>query len=339
MDELTAIRDAFPAAPDPDAAMLARAQLRLDAVIRADRPRHAPWRMIALAAAAVALLLAGLATAAVATGLFDRDVTRADLDARVETVTRTMIECHASGDCGPPHVETVKEVMGDQADGVLFIDPDGRYVQVTPAGNVVGSETASTYWRAAAGTLEYGNDRSHVEFALPDGGTRTLAWAPGQGSVDVTDRSANGNTSHTTLHSGDVVPLLPGTLDDRPYTPDKAVTVELDFGRGEGYSLWIYPQSNEAFAGQEPWREPRPTPLVIPERTVTTYGLVTEAPGRYTLPVTAEGGTWTYPLRDGGTRTVAWRAGDTSVTVTDHAPDGAETGSETVPISRQFSAG
>ena len=37
MDELTAIRDAFPAAPDPDAAMLARAQLRLDAVIRADR--------------------------------------------------------------------------------------------------------------------------------------------------------------------------------------------------------------------------------------------------------------------------------------------------------------
>ena len=62
------------------------------------------------------------------------------------------------------------------------------------------------------------------------------------------------------LHSGDVVPLLPRTLDDQPYTPDKAVTVDLDLGRGEGYPLWIYPQRNEVLAGQEPWREPRRTP-------------------------------------------------------------------------------
>jgi len=339
MDELTAIRDAFPAAPDPDAAMLARAQQRLDAVVRAETRRHAPWRTIALAAAALVLLLAGLAAAAATTGIFDRDVTRADLDARVETVTRTMIECRAPGDCGPPRVETVKEIMGEEADGVVFIDPDGRYIRVVPAGNTVGSENPNTYWRAAAGTLEYGKDRSHVEFALPDGGTRTIAWTPGQGTVDVTDRFADGSTSQTTLHSGDVVPLLPGTLDDRPYTPDKAVTVDLDLGRGEGYPLWIYPQRNEAFAGQAPWREPRATPLVIPDKIVTAYGLVTEAPGRYTLPVTPQGATWTYPLKGGGTRTIAWRAGDASVTVTDRAPDGTETGSETVPIGRQFSAG
>jgi hypothetical protein len=339
MDELTAIRDAFPAAPDPDAAMLARAQQRLDGVIRAERRHHAAWRTIALAAAVVALVLAGLATAAVATGLFDRDVTRADLDARVETVTRTVVECRAPGDCGPPRVETVREIMGEEADGVLFIDPDGRYIRVGPASNVIGSENPSTYFRAAVGTLEYGKDRSHVEFALPDGGTRAIAWTPGEGTVDVSDRLADGATSRTTLHSGDVVPLLPGTLDDRPYTPDKAVTVDLDLGRGEGYPLWIYPQRNEVFAGQEPWRDPRPAPLVLPERIVAAYGLVTEGPGRYTLPVTPEGATWTYPLRDGGTRTIAWHAGDTSVTVTDHAPAGAETGSETVRIGRQFSGG
>ena len=339
MDELAMIRDAFPAAPDPDAAMLARAQRRLDAVIHADERRRPPWRTIALAAAALALVVAGLAAAAITTGLFDRDVTRADLDARVETVTRTMVECRAPGDCGPPRVQTVKEIVVEAADGVLFVDPDGRYVQVTPATGVVGSESASTYWRGAAGTLEYGKDRSHVEFALPNGGTRTIAWKNGQGTVDVTDRFADGATSETTLHSGDVVPLLPGTLDDRPYTPDKAVTVDLDFGHGEGYPLWIYPQRNEALAGQEPWRDPRATPLELPERTVAAYGLREVEPGHYTLPVTPEGGTWTYALRDGGTRTVAWRAGDTSVIVTDRAPDGSTTGSETVPVGRQFGAG
>lgn len=339
MDELTAIRDAFPAAPDPDAAMLARAQHRLDGVTRAERQHHAAWRTIALAAAVVALVLAGLATAAVATGLFDRDVTRADLDARVETVTRTVVECRAPGDCGPPRVETVREIMGEEADGVLFIDPDGRYIRVGPASNVIGSENPSTYFRAAVGTLEYGKDRSHVEFALPDDGTRTIAWKNGEGTVDVTDRFADGATSQTTLHSGDVVPLLPGTLDDQPYTPDKAVTVDLDGGRGEGYPLWIYPQRNEALAGQEPWRDPRATLLVIPERIVAAYGLREVEPGHYSLPVTPEGGMWTYALHDGGTRTIAWRAGDTSVTVTDRAPRGAETGTETVPIGRQFSAG
>lgn len=266
-------------------------------------------------------------------------MTRADLDARVETVTRTMIECRAPGDCGPPHVETVKEIMGDEADGVLFIDPDGRYFQVVPASDVVGSENPSTYFRAAVGTLERGKDRSHMELALPDGGTRTIAWTPGQGTVEVTDRFADGASSQVTLHSGDVVPLLPGTLGDQPYTPDKAVTVDLDLGGGEGYPLWIYPQRNEVFAGQEPWREPRTTPIMIPEQIAAAYGLVTEAPGRYTLPVTPQGARWTYALRDGGTRTIAWRVGDTSVTVTDHASDGTETGSETVPVGRQFSAG
>jgi hypothetical protein len=250
-----------------------------------------------------------------------------------------MAECRAPGDCSQPRVQTVKEIVVEAADGVLFIDPDGRYIQVTPAASVIGSESGSTYWRAASKTLEYGADGSHVEVALPDGGTRTIAWKNGQGVVDVTDRFADGSTSETTLRSGDVVPLLPGTLDDHPYTPDKAVTVGLDLGHGEGYPLWIYPQRNEVFAGQEPWREPRRTPLVIPERIVAAYGLVSEGPGRYTLPVTPEGATWTYSLHHGGTRTIAWRAGDTSVTVTDHAPGGAEIGSETVSTGRQFSAG
>ncbi len=61
--------------------------------------------------------------------------------------------------------------------------------------------------------------------------------------------------------------------------------------------------------------------------------------GRYTLPTAPAGGTWTHELRAGGTRTIAWVAGESSVTVTDHDPTGNEIGSDVVPIGRQFSAG
>ena len=338
VDELTAIREAFPAPPDPDAEMLARAQARLDTVIHAGTQRRSRRRTIVLAAAALALVGAGLAAGAATTGLFDRDVTRADLDARAETVTRTVIECWTTNGCDPPRVETVREIVGEEADGVVFIDPEGFYVQVVPAENSIGSESGSIVFRAARPTLEL-NVRSHIEFALPDGGTRTIAWTRGEGTVDVTDRLADGSTSQTTLHSGDVVPLLPGTLDDQPQTPDKSVMVDLDFGHGEGYPLWIYPQLNRAFAGQEPWRSPRTTPLVLPTRTVAHYGLVSDTPGHYTLPTTPAGGTWTYELRAGGTRTIAWVAGESSVTVTDRNSAGDEMGTEVVPIGRQLSGG
>ena len=156
--------------------------------------------------------------------------------------------------------------------------------------------------------------------------------------MDVSDRFADGTTAETTLHSGDVVPLFPGTLDDQPYTPDKAVTVDLDFGRGEGYDLWIYPQRNEAFAGQEPWREPRTNPLVLPDRTVSDYGLVTTAPGALHASDHTGRRHLEYDLASGGTRTISWVAGQSQVTVTDRLPDGSVE-SEVVPTGRQFSAG
>ena len=309
-----------------------------DAVVRAAGRRASRRRVVVLAVVAAALIVVGLATAAVTTGIFDRDVTRADLDARVETVTRTMAECRAPGDCSPPRVQTVKEIVVEAADGVLFIDPDGRYIQVTPAAGVVGSESASTYWRAAAGTLEYGPESSRVEFALPDGGTRTIAWKNGQGIVDVTDRFADGTVSDMTLHSGDVVPLLPRTLDDQPYTPDKAVTVDLDLDRGEGYPLWIYPQRNEVFAGQEPWRDPRGRPSRSP--TVSSPHTVS-SPRRLAATRSRDARRRDMDLRAARRRYAHRRLARrrTSVTVTDHAPGGAEIGSETVSTGRQFSAG
>ena len=57
-----------------------------DAVVRAAGRRARRRRVVVLAVVAAALVVVGLATAAVTTGIFDRDVTRADLDARVETV-------------------------------------------------------------------------------------------------------------------------------------------------------------------------------------------------------------------------------------------------------------
>src|SRR5206468_2381476 len=112
--------------------------------------------------------------------------------------------------------------------------------------------------------------------------------------------------SRTILQSGDVVPLLPGTLDDQPLTPDKAVTFDLANG---DYPLWIYPQRNEAYVGSLPW-QPTRAGTALPARLAQRYEL-SEKDGRYQPPIGPSGGSWTYTVDRGRIRTVSWKAGET----------------------------
>lgn len=96
---------------------------------------------------ALSLLVATTIAVAATRGLFDRYVTSDDVDARVMTVTRTVVECVAPGDCAPPRKETVGLIGMRPADGVTFVDPAGKLILVTPATGTVGYESSSEYGR------------------------------------------------------------------------------------------------------------------------------------------------------------------------------------------------
>ena len=216
MDELAMIREAFPAAPDPDVAMLAPSA----APARRCHPRRPP------SACAVAHDCAG-GRRGRAPRSGSRNRRRCDGPLRPRRDARRP---RRPGRDGDPHglrlprsrrlqSATRRDAEGDHG------RPGRRRALHRPERTLRPGDAGGERRRIgdrehllarSRRTLEYGKDRSHVEFALPHGGTRTLAWTPGQGSVDVTDRFAGGNTSQTTLHSGDVVPLLPDTLDDQP---------------------------------------------------------------------------------------------------------------------------
>lgn len=136
-----------------------------------------------------------------------------------------------------------------------------------------------------------------------------------------------------TLRSGDVVPLIPRSLDDQPLTPDKAVTFDLADG---DYPVWIYPQRNEAYVGGAPWADRRtPTPSDVVRR----YGLVERAGhDGYNVPSDASGGLWSFTLDGGVTRTVTWDAGERTVNVIDRCA-GDIVGQERLEAGRRVHAG
>jgi hypothetical protein len=280
-----------------------------------------PSRRLLWVAAALALVAAGAVAAATKAGLFDRVVTRADLDARVTSGART-------------------------SDGVLFVDPDGRYISVVPAESGGGFDPASPYGRQLFRSLESrgeNGENAQTTIELPGGGTRTIRWKRGEGTLTVTDEHADGTTATTTLRSGDVVPLVPGSLRDQPLTPDKAVTFELELRPDYGYSLWIYPQRNEAYVATPPWTESAKATAVADEdvlrEVVRRFALSTGADRHRAVPIDGTGGRWTFSLADGTIRTVTWNAGDRWVTVTDRAPSGAIHGEEVLPIGTRVFAG
>jgi hypothetical protein len=296
--------------------------------------RRPGMRTLLLATALVALAAAAIATAA-RLGLFDREVTRADLTARVTTITRTISECRKPGDCGPPHTETVPMIYLRASDGITLVAPDGKLGLITPAEGGIGFESSSAYGNELARSTREINGTYQARVELPDGGARIFAWRMGEGHITVTDVRTDGTTSHTTLRSGDVVPLLPGSLDDQPLTPDKAVT--FDLARGD-YPLFIYPQRNEAYVGVSPWHAKGGSPIPVPASVVRRYEL-TERDGHLSLPVTPSGGSWSYTVEQGRIRTVIWKAGATTVTVTDRNDSGDVLATESIPIGRRVYAG
>lgn len=287
-----------------------------------------------LFAAALFLFGAGAIATAATIGLFDRDVTRADLDARLTTITRTTQECRAAGDCGPLHTKTVKVIYVRPSDGITLVDPNGMLIEITPAGGVIGFASASSYGGELSRSRRENNGREEAKVELPGGGARIFSWRTGKGHITATDVHPDGTNSRIILHSGDVVPLLPGTLDDQPLTPDKAVTFDLANG---DYPLWIYPQRNEAYVGGLPW-QPGGGGVALPAGLAQRYGL-TDQGGHYDLPIGPSGGSWSYTVDQGRLRTVSWKAGETTVTVTDRAVNGTVLGTESISIGRQVYAG
>ena len=293
-------------------------------------PRR-PTGRVALVAAGLFAIIVAVATAA-ATGLFDRDVTRADLAARLTTTTRTVQDCTVPGDCGPRRTETVGLIEVLPSDGITFVDTEGKLINVVPATGVIAYDSASRHARELSRSRTEQNGSSRAAITLPDGGTRSFAWRAGEGSITVTDRRADGTSTQTVLRSGDVVPLLPGTLADQPLTPDKAVT--FDLGDGD-HPLWIYPLRNEVHLGGMPWRDMPASRAQVPPELARRYGVSPTGPP---LPTNPAGGSWSYQLEGTTGRTVTWETGDTYVTVTDRDATGRLIGEETVTIGRRLTA-
>lgn len=330
---MTTIADPPPEFELPPAVAERHLRLLEDAMnAGARRPPLRRWQAIA-ATAVVFVALAAFATAAT-TMLFDRDVTRADIDARLTFTTQTSRECAAPGECAPPRAERIGVIRIFPADGVTFVDPEGYLATIVPATGIFGFESASELGRALARSRSERDGGERAVISLPDGGTRTFSWVRGAGTLTVTDRRPDGTATSTELRSGDVVPLVPGSLDDEPLTPDKAVTLDL---AGGDFPVWVYPQRNEAYVGDPPWREDG-RPVAVPAGLAAKYGIQAEA-GELTVPVDATGGVWSFPVDGGKTRTVSWRAGGTAVTVVDRDANGQVLGQETVSVGRRVNAG
>ncbi len=301
---------------------------------RAEPKRKRPTVAAVAAIVTLSLVLVTAVAVAATTGLFDRDVTAADLDERATFVARTVVECQRPQACASPRQETVKEVRLTPADGVTFVDPAGHLIVVTPANGTVTYESRSEYGRELSRSRD-GDERHAMTVALPDGGTRTIAFTVGEGVISVTDRPAGTRrATTTTLESGDVVPLIPGALADEVLTPDKAVTVDIADGK---YQVWIYPTRNVAYVGGHPWQN-MGRETAIPPDIARRYALIASEHGAYAIPVRSSGGRWSYALGGGVTRTVSWNAGDSFITIVDRKAAGA-VGQERLRTGRRVNGG
>lgn len=314
----------------PRSAEYAHLRALSDAISPPLQKRRRPLRFAARIAAATLVATAAIATAA-SIGLFDRDVTRADIDARATTATRTITNCSAAGDCETGKPETRLETRVLPADGITFVAPDGTLLVVTPATGTLQYEPGML---ADAIERSTADGREVITIAAPDGASRTVTFAAGEGHVEV---AASGAEAASVLRSGDVVPLLPGTLADEPLTPDKAVTFDLANGIAQ---VWIYPERNEVYVDAPPWRaSDQGQAQSVPATVGTRYRLEKTAAGSYTLPQTASGGRWLYETVSGATRTVSWRAGDATVTIVDRNAHQDVLGAEVVDVGRRVDAG
>jgi hypothetical protein len=292
--------------------------------------------------AAAAALAAG-AYAAARTIWSGHDMTPADIERQATTVYNDKWgECDGHGHCKTV-TGTHKEVTILPSMGVVFVLPDGDSTPVTPAfggiwnipaagvpalpGHPMHDDSGNSWGTAHPLRDAAGRWLGGVwKVPLPGGGERTITWHQATGAVTISDR-VGGSTTTTSLQTGDVVPLVPGTLTNEPRTLDKAVTFDLPIGN----RVIIFPRLNETYIDfvQGP-REAEPLPYDGGAR----WGLTRTGPWNGKLPVTSSGGTWTAHLPGGLTRTVSWHAGDSFVTVEDTTSAGTTT--TRVPIGHEL---
>jgi hypothetical protein len=271
-------------------------------------------------------------TFAVTSAWTGHDVSPADIERQVSVVTEPT-DCSNVGCNGRVH----KEVVIIPAMGVTFVFPNGRSTNLVPAGGFgpgppppgrkLTPEQRRYHWPELTRTGGFWS------FRLPDGTSRRITWRHADGSMKITDTAPDGSVTVTPVHAGDVLPLVPDSIDPSMRTPEKAVTFDLP----DGTRVYLFPTFNETYVGFLPLelREMGGIAEVMPRGEASRYGLVPRGEWNGRLPVTPEGGTWTVSLPSGVERTISWKAGDSDVKVTDSKPNG-EKDRLSVPIGHEL---
>ena len=308
------------------------AQLRQDLHTAAQR-RIRRRRRLRYALFLPLALAVGVGTAfAVTSAWTGHDVSPADIERQVSVVTEPT-DCSNVGCNGRVH----KQVVIIPAMGVTFVLPSGRTATLVPAeavapgpplpGRKLTPEQARYRWP------ELTREGGSWSLRLPDGTQRRITWRHADGSMKITDTTSDGSVTVTPVHAGDVLPLVPNSIDANMRTPEKAVTFDFP----DGVRVYIFPTFNETYVGYLPLelRAMGGIAEVMPRGEASRYGLVPKGEWNATLPVTPEGGTWTVSLPGGVTRTITWKAGDDEVTVSDSKPNG-ESDEFSVPIGHEL---
>ncbi len=290
--------------------------------------------LVAAAVAAATAVLAGGAFAAHALWS-GTDLTPADIARQATTVTNdSWALCDGTGHCTNQH-GTHLQIQILPSMGVSFILPTGQAVNIVPAEPIMPAEPVLP-GRVVYGRLEPTTDASGKwtggtwTVDLPGGGRRTIVWRRADGSIVASDRRDGKTTTTTSLHAGDVVPLIPGSLDPHARTLEKAVTFDLPSGE----RVSIFPTFNETYVGgvSQPG-----DPLLerLPAGAAEKYGLVRIGEYNGTLPVTPDGGSWSVRLPDGSERTISWQSGEPQVTISDRSRSGGGKTTD-VPIGHEL---
>jgi hypothetical protein len=279
------------------------------------------------------LALAGVAGTAIAAVIkwSGHDLTPADIE-RQATVVTEPTDCSNVGCNGRVH----KQVVILPAMGASFVLPSGHAVNIVPAGGFVPGLpplAKRTPEQARYGLPELTRSGGIWSVRLQNGTERVITWRRDDGRMNITDKAVDGSVTVTPVHAGDVLPLVPDSIEANIRSLEKAVTFDFP----DGVSVFIFPGFNETYVGYLPFelRAMGGVAQVMPRGEASRYGLIPKGEWNGTLPVTPEGGTWTVSLPGGGQRTITWKAGEREVTVTDVKANG-ERGEFSVPVGHEL---
>jgi hypothetical protein len=198
-----------------------RNDLRAAGQLRLRRRRQ---QLIAAAAVVAAAVLAGGALAAHALWS-GKDLAPADIARQATTITNdTWALCDGNGHCTNEH-GTHLQVQILPSMGVSFVLPDGRAVNIVPAEPILPSLPSQSAYGTPKTTTDASGSWTGGTWAvdLPGGGQRTIVWNRADGSIVASDQQ-DGKTTTTAFHAGDVVPLIPRSINAQARTLEKAVT-------------------------------------------------------------------------------------------------------------------